>query len=49
MKEALPTVDFVVDTNSIGLNLGIGQAMKKVRTRTDIQFEFDDPTVDSNG
>lgn len=39
----------MVDANSFDSNLRIGRATKKVRTRTDLHMEFDDPTVDSNG
>lgn len=49
LQESLSTVDFVAGANSAGSNLGIGRATKKVRTRSDISFDFDDPTVDGNG
>lgn len=49
MSVTMPTVDPVVGANSIDSNVGIGRATKKVRTRTDLTFEFDDPLVDSNG
>lgn len=47
--EFLPTVDPMVGANSADSNVGIERATKKVRTRTDLPFEFGDPTVDKNG
>lgn len=45
----LPTMDLVAGVNSTGSNLGIGRVTKKVRTRTELHFNFDDPTIDDNG
>lgn len=39
----------MASANSSGSKLGIGRAMKKIRTRTDIQIDFDDSAVDGNG
>lgn len=49
MTESLPTLDPVAGTNSADSNLGIERATKKVRTRSDLPPEADDPTVDRNG
>lgn len=45
----LPTVDLVAGANSVGSNIGLGRATKKVRTRSDLHLDFDDPTVYANG
>lgn len=42
-------MDSVAGGNSVDSNFGIGRATKKVRTRTDISFDFDNLTIDSNG
>lgn len=49
MSTIVPTVDSMVGANSAASNVGIGRVTKKVRTQTNLTYEFDDPTVDSNG
>lgn len=48
-SETLPTVEREADANTPASNSGVGRATKKVRTRSDDAFAFDDPTVDRNG
>lgn len=48
LSTILPTVDPVAETNSVDSNFGISRATKKVQTRIDLTFDFDNPTVNSN-
>ncbi|MBA0843695.1 hypothetical protein Goarm_000861 [Gossypium armourianum] len=49
MIETLPMVEFTMDVNYSRLNSGVGRSTKKVRTRSDLPPESEDPTVDRNG
>ncbi|MBA0874524.1 hypothetical protein Goshw_017973 [Gossypium schwendimanii] len=42
-------VEFTMDVNYSRLNSGVGRSTKKVRTRSDLPPESEDPTVDRNG
>ncbi|MBA0577593.1 hypothetical protein Golob_025293, partial [Gossypium lobatum] len=44
MDNTLPTMDFVVGANPLGSNCGVGQATKKVRTKSDLPPDTNDLT-----
>ncbi|MBA0757788.1 hypothetical protein Gotri_020854 [Gossypium trilobum] len=48
MDNTLPTMDFVVGANPLGSNSDVGQATKKVRTKSNLPPNTDDLTVDAN-
>ncbi|MBA0860411.1 hypothetical protein Goshw_017468 [Gossypium schwendimanii] len=49
MSDALPTVEFAVGANPLGLNSNISRATKKARTRSDLMTDKDDPIGCGNG
>ncbi|MBA0706312.1 hypothetical protein Golax_018430 [Gossypium laxum] len=49
MSDPLSSRNFVVGKSITGSNSGIGHATKKVRRRTEVPPDTDDPTMDVNG
>lgn len=49
MSVFLPTVDLTTRANSSSLTSEIGKVTKKVRTRSELQLDKDDRTIDMNG